>query len=136
MPEVEVSIFNSAIWTFFPGGARSIVARRDGKMVAYLVAGSRSLHAQAPVTLAMVRAYPASRDTYLYGRSASQRASVGMVATALFVELRERLPGRDCIAFIRSDSASSLQAHLKIGVKEVASFEAHEVLAFAAPRRA
>jgi L-amino acid N-acyltransferase YncA len=62
------------------------------------------------------------------------------LATALFAELRERLPGRECVAFVRRDNAASLRAHLKMGMKDVASFEhdgvAHAVLAFAAPRRA
>jgi len=57
------------------------------------------------------------------------------LATALFAELRERLPGRECVAFVRRDNAASLQAHLKMGMKDVASFQhdgaAHAVLAFA-----
>jgi L-amino acid N-acyltransferase YncA len=61
------------------------------------------------------------------------------LATALFAELRERLPGRECAAFVRRDNAASLRAHLKMGMKDVASFEhdgvAHAVLAFAAPHR-
>ena len=63
-----------------------------------------------------------------------------LLATALFAELRERLPERECVAFVRRDNAASLRAHLKMGMKDVASFEhdgvAHAVLAFAAPRRA
>jgi hypothetical protein len=42
--------------------------------------------------------------------------------------------------FVRRDNAASLRAHLKMGMKDVASFEhdgvAHAVLAFTAPRRA
>jgi len=45
----------------------------------------------------------------------------------LFAELRERLPERECVAFVRRDNAASLRAHLKMGMKDVASFE-HEVL--------
>src|SRR4029077_9084014 len=37
-----------------------IVARRDGKIVAYLLAGSRSVHAQTPIIKAMFRAYSGS----------------------------------------------------------------------------
>jgi predicted GNAT superfamily acetyltransferase len=118
-----------------------IVARRDGKVVAYLVAGSRGLHAQAPITQAMFRAYPGSHDTYVYGPICVAESERGRgLATALFAKLRERLPGRECVAFIRSDNASSLRAHQKMGMKNVASFvhngATHEVLAFAAPRRA
>ena len=39
-----------------------IVARRDRKIVAYLLAGSRGVHAQAPIIQAMFRAYPGSHD--------------------------------------------------------------------------
>jgi predicted GNAT superfamily acetyltransferase len=118
-----------------------IVARRDGKIVAYLIAGSRGLHAQAPITQAMFHAYPASHDTYVYGPVCVAKSERGHgLATALFVDLRKRLPGRECVAFIRSDNASSLRAHLKMGMKDVASFVhdgvTHKVLAFAAPRRA
>ena len=88
----------------------------------------------------MFRAYPGSHDTYVYGPICVAENERGHgLATALFAELRERLPGRECVAFIRSDNASSLRAHLKMGMKDVASFVydglTHEVLAFAAPRQ-
>src|SRR5262249_21351802 len=114
-----------------------IVARRDGKIVGYLLAGSRSVHAQTPIIQAKFRAYPGSHDAYVYGpvRVAGREPRPGR-ATALCAEWRERLPGRECVAFVRRDNAASLQAHLKMGMKDVASFEhdgvAHAVLAFAA----
>jgi predicted GNAT superfamily acetyltransferase len=118
-----------------------IVARRDGKIVGYLLAGSRSVRAQAPIVQAMFCAYPGSNDTYVYGPICVAESERGHgLATALFAELRERLPGRECVAFIRSDNVSSLRAHLRMGMKDVASFVydglTHKVLAFAAPRRA
>jgi predicted GNAT superfamily acetyltransferase len=117
-----------------------IVARRDGKIVAYLLAGSRGLHAQTPIIQAMFRAYPGSHDAYVYGPICVAESERGHgLATALFAELRGRLPGRECIAFVRRDNAASLQAHLKMGMKDVASFEhdgvAHAVLALV-PHRA
>jgi ribosomal protein S18 acetylase RimI-like enzyme len=118
-----------------------IVARRNRKIVAYLLAGSRGVHAQAPIIQAMFRAYPGSHDAYVYGPICVAESERGHgLATALFAELRERLPERECVAFVRCDNAASLRAHLKMGMKDVASFEhdgvAHAVLAFAAPRRA
>ena len=118
-----------------------IVARRDGKIVAYLLAGSRSVHAQTPIIKAMFRAYSGSHDAYIYGPICVAESERGHgLATALFAELRERLPERECVAFVRRDNAASLRAHLKMGMKDVASFEhdgvAYAVLAFAAPRRA
>jgi ribosomal protein S18 acetylase RimI-like enzyme len=112
-----------------------IVARRDGKIVAYLLAGSRGLHAQTPIIQAMFRAYPGSHDAYVYGPICVAESERGHgLATALFTELRGRLPGRECVAFVRRDNAASLQAHLKMGMKDVASFGhdgvTHAVLAF------
>ena len=101
-----------------------IVARRDGKIVAYLLAGSRDLHAQTPIIQAMFRAYPGSRDAYVYGPICVAESERGHeLATALFTELRGRLPGRERVTFVRRDNAASLQAHLKMGMKDVASFE-------------
>jgi L-amino acid N-acyltransferase YncA len=118
-----------------------IVARRDGKVVAYLLAGSRSVHAQTPIIQAMFRAYPGSHDAYVYGPICVAENERGHgLATALFAKLCERLPGRECVAFVRRDNVASLQAHVKMGMKDVASFEhggvAHAVLAFAPPPRA
>ena len=117
-----------------------IVTRRDGKIVGYLLAGSRGLHAQTPIIQAMFRAYPGSHDTYVYGPICVAESERGHgLATALFAELRERLPERECVAFVRRDNAASLQAHLKMGMRAVAWFEhddvVHAVLAFAAPLR-
>jgi len=113
-----------------------IVARRDGKVVAYLLAGSRSVHAQTPIIQAMFRAYPGSHGPICVAENERGHG----LATALFAKLCERLPGRECVAFVRRDNVASLQAHVKMGMKDVASFEhggvAHAVLAFAPPPRA
>ncbi len=110
-----------------------IVARRDGKIVAYLLAGSRGLHAQTPIIQEMFRAYPGSHDAYVYSPICVAESERGHgLATALFGKLREWLPGRECVAFVRRDNAASLRAHLKMGMKDVASFvhddAAHAVL--------
>ena len=47
----------------------------------------------------------------------------------MFAALRARLPGREAIAFIRSDNATSLLANKKMGMKEVGAF-AHGGIAF------
>ena len=112
-----------------------IVARRQGKIVGYLLAGSRGAYAQTPIIQAMFGAYPGSHDAYVYGPICVAQSERGHgLATALFAELRERLPGRECIAFVRRDNAASLRAHLRMEMKDVASFvhdgAAHAVLAF------
>jgi L-amino acid N-acyltransferase YncA len=118
-----------------------VVARREGKIVGYLLAGSRGLRTQVSIVQAMFRAYPGSHDAYVYGPICVAESERGHgLATALFAKLREQLPGRECVAFIRRDNASSLRAHQKMGMKDVASFVhegvTHGVLAFAASRRA
>ena len=108
-----------------------IVARRDGKIVAYLLAGSRSVHAQTPIIKAMFRAYSGSHDAYIYGPICVAESERGHgLATALFAEMRKRLPERECVAFVRRDNAASLRAHLKMGMKDVASLE-HDGVAHA-----
>ena len=117
-----------------------IVARRDGKIVGYLLARSRAAWAHIPIVQAMFRAYPGSPDAYVYGPicvAASERGHG--LATALFAKLCDQLPGRDCVAFVRRDNAASLRAHVKMGMQDVTSFAhdgvAHAVLPFTAIRQ-
>ena len=117
-----------------------IVARRDGKIVGYLLAGARRLYAQTPIVQTMFRAYPGSRDAYVYGPICVAESERGHgLAGALFAKLREQAPGRECVGFVRRDNAASLRAHLAMGMKDVASFihdgAAHAVLSFTAPRQ-
>jgi hypothetical protein len=64
----------------------------------------------------MFRAYPGLHDAYVYGPICVMESERGHgLATALFAELRERLPGRECVAFVRRDNAASPRAHLKMG---------------------
>src|SRR6476661_3230060 len=46
-----------------------IVARRDGKIVAYLLAGSRSVHAQTPIIKAITVARSRVHSSSVIGRS-------------------------------------------------------------------
>ena len=56
------------------------------------------------------------------------------IALAMFSALRQLLPGREGIAFIRRDNAASLRAHRRMGMREVAEFDhngaAHVVIAY------
>jgi L-amino acid N-acyltransferase YncA len=40
----------------------------------------------------------------------------------MFATLRVQLPDREAITFIRRDNATSIQAHLKMGMREVGRF--------------
>jgi L-amino acid N-acyltransferase YncA len=110
-----------------------IVAVRDGGIVGFLVSAKFSAHADVPIVQAMLRVYAGTVHSYLYGPvcvTASERGSG--LAGRMFAALRQRLPGREGILFIRRDNAASLWAHAKMGMAEVAAFEhagtAHAVL--------
>ena len=106
------------------GDLPAIVARRDGRLVGYLLSCSRTTNADVPVIRAMLDAYPgAAPDAYVYGPICVDEAERGKgLAAAMFRELRRRLPGREGILFIRRDNAASLSAHAGMGMREVAGF--------------
>jgi L-amino acid N-acyltransferase YncA len=106
-----------------------IVARRDDRVVGYLVSSPFSAHAQVPIVHAMLLAYPNSPGGYLFGPICVAESDRGQgLAHALFAVLRAQLPGREGIAFIRRDNAASLKAHRKMGMQEVAAFSYGEVM--------
>ncbi|HEX3400736.1 MAG TPA: GNAT family N-acetyltransferase [Acetobacteraceae bacterium] len=101
-----------------------IVARRDGRVVGYLVSASRAAVAEVPVIAAMLRAYPGAGDAYVYGPVCVAAEERGRgVAAAMFAALRVELPRREGILFIRTDNVASLRAHGRMGVRRVATFE-------------
>ena len=109
----------------------AIVARRDGRVVGYLLSCSRNTNADVPVLRAMLDAYPGAPDAYVYGPICVDEAERGKgLAAAMFRELRRRLPGREGVLFIGRDNAASLSAHARMGMREVAGFT-HGGAAFA-----
>jgi len=71
----------------------------------------------------MLRAYPASPDCYLYGPICVAKSERGKgLARALFEQLRSLIPGRPAMLFVRADNPSSLQAHRKMGMRELGTF--------------
>jgi L-amino acid N-acyltransferase YncA len=108
-----------------------IVARRDGRVVGYLVSSPLTAHAGVPVVQAMLRAYRGTSDAYVYGPICVDEAERGRgLAGAMFAALRARLPGREGLLFIRRDNAASLRAHARMGMREVAGFT-HDDAVFA-----
>jgi predicted GNAT superfamily acetyltransferase len=100
-----------------------IVARRDGRVVAFLMSDSRETYADVPIVRAMLEAYPGAADAYVYGPICVQEEERGKgLAQALVAELRRLEPGREGILFIRRDNPASLRAHAKMGMREVADF--------------
>lgn len=101
----------------------TIVARRDGQVVGFLLTADKAAPDLPPVVRAMLAAYAGDDDAYIYGPiciAASERG--GGVMAAMVAELKRQLPGREGILFIRSDNAASLRAHAKLGMRDVAGF--------------
>jgi L-amino acid N-acyltransferase YncA len=100
-----------------------LVARKAGRAVGYLVSSSKAAQAHVPIIQATLQAYPGAADAYLYGPICVAGSERGQgLPAALMAALRQRLPGREGITFIRRDNVSSLRAHAKIGMREVAEF--------------
>jgi L-amino acid N-acyltransferase YncA len=105
-------------------GMPVIVARREGRVVGFLVSSPKHPPPPAPVMRAMLHAWPGSDDAYSYGPIcvAAEERGRGLAA-AMAATLRTLLPGREGILFIRSDNAASLRAHAKMDMRQVAVFE-------------
>lgn len=100
-----------------------IVGRRDGKVVGYVLSTSLAAKSHVAIVQAMLRTFPAPPDCYLYGPVCVAETERGKgLASAMFEELRARLPGRPAMTFIRADNAPSLRAHRKMGMRELGPF--------------
>jgi predicted GNAT superfamily acetyltransferase len=101
----------------------SIVARKDGRVVGFLLAWEKSTFAAGRVK-AMLRVYPGGENAYVYGPIAVDAALRGLgIAAAMFEELKRLVPGREGILFIKADNEVSLRAHRKMGMRQVAAFQ-------------
>lgn len=112
-----------------------IVARKEGRVIGYLLSSPLDAVRRVPIVDAMLRAYKESAGAYLYGPICVAQTERGRgLAGRLFAALCEELPGREGVLFIRRDNASSLRAHAKMGLREVAEFihdgVAHVVLSY------
>jgi len=100
-----------------------VVARCNSKVVGYVMGTSLAANAHIAIIQAMLRAYPASPDCYLYGPICVAKSERGKgLARDLFEELRSLIPGRPAMLFVRADNPSSLQAHRKMGMRELGTF--------------
>ncbi|MGC2824732.1 MAG: GNAT family N-acetyltransferase [Pseudolabrys sp.] len=100
-----------------------VVARRDGKVVGYVLGTSLAANAHKAIIQAMLSAYPAPSECYLYGPVCVAESERGRgLARAMFEELRARLPGRPAMLFVRADNAASLRAHQKMGMRDLGTF--------------
>jgi predicted GNAT superfamily acetyltransferase len=100
-----------------------IVARRDGRIVGFLMNSPREMNDDVPIIRAMLDAYPGTPDAYVYGPICVSEEERGKgLAQAMLAELRRLEPGREGILFIRRDNRASLRAHAKMGMRDVADF--------------
>lgn len=101
-----------------------VVARREGRVVGFLMSTTRAMNAELPVVRAMFMAYHGTPDAYVYGPICVAQAERGKgLASAMISVLRSLQPGREGVLFIRSDNEASLLAHRRIGMDEVARFD-------------
>ncbi len=113
-----------------------LVARREERVVGFLICPTEEVAARIPILRAMLDAYQArAADAYVYGPICIDAAERGRgVAQLLFEELRRLLPGREGVLFIRRDNDASLRAHRKMGMTEVSRFshggQEHLVLSY------
>ena len=71
-----------------------------------------------------VARFPRAARLLPYGPICVAKSERGKgLARALFEELRSRLPGRPAMLFVRADNPSSLQAHRKMGMRELGTFD-------------
>ena len=100
-----------------------IVYRREGAVVGYVLGASLAAWGNVPIIQAMLSAFPPRPDFYLYGPVCVAETERGKgLAGAMFEELKARLPGRAGMLFVRSDNPPSLQAHQKMGMRELGTF--------------
>jgi len=100
-----------------------VVARRQGRVVGYVVSSSLKDQSADPILDGMLRAYPGAPDSYVYGPSCVAESERGQgVARAMFEELRAQLRGREGFTFIRADNAVSRRVHAGMGMREAATF--------------
>lgn len=100
-----------------------VVARRDGRIVGYVVSSSLEDQSADPILDGMLRAHPGAPGSYVYGPICVAESERGQgVARAMFEELRAQLRGREGFTFIRADNAVSRRVHAGMGMREAATF--------------
>jgi L-amino acid N-acyltransferase YncA len=105
-----------------------VVCRREGEIVGYVLGTSFGLKDPAAIIQSMLRAFPAPADCYLYGPICVAEAERGKgLASAMLKTLRAHLSGRPAMLFVRADNPSSLQAHRKMGMQELGTFDSEGV---------
>ncbi|MBD2732037.1 GNAT family N-acetyltransferase [Nostoc sp. FACHB-892] len=111
----------------------SVVARKDGQVIGFLLSWSKAT-ANLPIIKVMLQAYAGTKDAYLYGPICVDETMRGQgIAAKMFANLKDFLPDREGILFIKANNKASLQAHQKMGMCKMVEFiyEGTEFLVFA-----
>jgi predicted GNAT family acetyltransferase len=89
---------------------------------------SLAANAHIPIIQAMLSAYPAPSECYLYGPVCVAESERGLgLALALFEVLQKHMAGRPAMTFVRTDNAPSRRAHQKMGMRELGIFLSEDV---------
>jgi predicted GNAT superfamily acetyltransferase len=105
-----------------------VVARRDRRIVGYVVSSSLADQSADPILDGMLQTYPGAPGSYVYGPICVAESERGKgVARAMVDALKARLPGREGFTFIRADNAVSRRVHAGMGMREAATFTVNGV---------
>ena len=108
-----------------------VVARRDSKLVGYVLGTSIAANAHVPIIHTMLQTFPTSSNCYLYGPVCVSEAERGKgLARAMFEKLHSAMR-RPAVLFVRADNIPSLRAHRKMGMQDLGHFT-NEGLCFVA----
>jgi L-amino acid N-acyltransferase YncA len=95
----------------------------DRRLLGVLLTQDKGFGA-APSVQAMLAAWHGDQNAYVYGPVCIAREARGHgVLERLYAGLRALRPNREAVLFIREDNRRSLQAHRRLGMREVARFE-------------
>jgi GNAT superfamily N-acetyltransferase len=99
------------------------VARRGGRVVAFLATTEPADQMTIPIIQAMFDAFPGTPDAYVQGPVIVDDAERGQgLARRLYEFVRPLLGGRQGVLFIRAENAPSIRAHEKMGMRTVGRF--------------
>jgi hypothetical protein len=105
-----------------------VVARRELKVVGYVLGTSLAAKAHVMIIQTMLRNFPPPPDSYLYGPVCVAETERGKgLAGALFQVLQTHMAGRPAMTFIRADNFVSLRAHQKMGMSELGTFVSEDL---------
>jgi L-amino acid N-acyltransferase YncA len=110
------------VTNWIASGALIVVAIDGSNLLGALFTSEKAQASAAPV-VAMLRAWPGAADAYVYGPVCIDEAARGRgLLEKLFAYVTGRLPGREPILFIKANNIRSLQAHARLGLRQVANF--------------